>query len=94
MQFACFLLQNSAGCSIILLFICALDGAEKPYGKGGNAMAGNALDKVKGLFTEIKTHWSTPAEGKYVPYREYKDIFIAVGSNYAGSKLLEARAAT
>ena len=52
-------------------------------------MAGNAFGKVKGLFTEIKTHWSTPAEGKYVPYREYKDIFIAVGSNYAGSKLLE-----
>ena len=52
-------------------------------------MAGNALGKVKGLFTEIKTHWSTPAEGKYVPYKEYKDIFIAVGSNYAGSKLLE-----
>ena len=52
-------------------------------------MASNALGKVKGLFTEIKTHWSTPEEGKYVPYREYKDIFIAVGSNYAGSKLLE-----
>ena len=52
-------------------------------------MAGNALGKVKGLFTEIRTHWHTPAEGKYVPYKEYKDIFIAVGSNYAGSKLLE-----
>ena len=52
-------------------------------------MLQNALGKVKGLFTEIKTHWSTPEEGKYVPYREYKDIFIAVGSNYAGSKLLE-----
>ena len=52
-------------------------------------MAGNALGKVKGLFTEIRTHWKTPAEGKYVPYREYKDIFVAVGSNYAGSKLLE-----
>ena len=52
-------------------------------------MAGNVLDKAKGLFTEIRTHWKTPEEGKYVPYREYKDIFIAVGSNYAGSKLLE-----
>ena len=52
-------------------------------------MSGNVGGKVKGLFTEIKTHWKTPAEGKYVPYREYKDIFIAVGSNYAGSKLLE-----
>lgn len=52
-------------------------------------MANQALSKAKGLFTEIRTHWSTPAPGKYVPYREYKDIFIAVGSNYAGSKMLE-----
>ena len=45
--------------------------------------------KVKSLFTEIKTHWNTPAEGKYVPYKEYKDILIAVGSNYTGAKTLE-----
>lgn len=47
------------------------------------------LDKVKALATEIKTHWKTPAEGKYVPYKEYKDVFLAVGSNYAGAKTLE-----
>ncbi|MBE6771768.1 MAG: hypothetical protein E7547_06465 [Ruminococcaceae bacterium] len=47
------------------------------------------LGKVKSLFTEIKTHWNTPAEGKYVPYKEYKDVVFAVGSNYAGSKVLE-----
>ena len=47
------------------------------------------VSKVKGLFNEIKTHWNTPAEGKYVPYKEYKDIFIAVGSNYTGAKTLE-----
>ena len=47
------------------------------------------FDKVKSLATEIKTHWKTPAEGKYVPYKEYKDVFFAVGSNYAGSKVLE-----
>ncbi len=45
--------------------------------------------KAKALFTEIKTHWRTPAEGKYVPYREYKDILIAVGSNYTAAKTLE-----
>ncbi len=45
--------------------------------------------KVKWLFNEIKTHWNTPAEGKYVPYKEYKDVILAVGSNYAGSKVLE-----
>ncbi len=46
-------------------------------------------DKVKSLFTEIKTHWDTPVEGRYVPYKEYKDIVFAVGSNYAGKKTLE-----
>ena len=50
----------------------------------------SAIGKVKGFFTEVKTHWKTPAEGKYVPYREYKDIFLGVGSNYTGSKMLES----
>ncbi len=50
---------------------------------------GKLMDKVKYLATEIKDHWDTPAEGKYVPYKEYKDIVFAVGSNYAGSKTLE-----
>ena len=52
-------------------------------------MAKGLSGKVKALFTEIKTHWKTPAEGKYVPYREYKDILIAVGSNYTAAKTLE-----
>ena len=47
------------------------------------------IGKVKWLFGEIKEHWKTPAEGKYVPYKEYKDIWLAVGSNYSGSKTLE-----
>ncbi len=47
------------------------------------------MDKVKGLFTEIKTHWKTPAPGKYVPYKEYGDVVLAVGSNYTGEKILE-----
>lgn len=51
--------------------------------------SGNFAGKVKGLFTEIKTHWNTPAEGRYVPYKEYKDVVISVGCNYAGSKTLE-----
>ncbi len=46
-------------------------------------------EKVQAFFTEVKTHWNTPAEGKYVPYKEYKDVVFAVGSNYAGSKVLE-----
>lgn len=49
----------------------------------------NNGSKVKGLFTEIKTHWKTPAKGKYVPYREYLDILFGVGANYAGNKTLD-----
>jgi len=49
----------------------------------------NLMGKIKWLFGEIKEHWNTPAEGKYVPYKEYKDIWLAVGSNYSGSKTLE-----
>ncbi len=49
----------------------------------------SVLDKVKDFGTEIKTHWNTPAEGKYVPYKEYKDVIIGVGANYTGSKILE-----
>lgn len=49
----------------------------------------SVLDKVKSFGTEIKTHWNTPAEGKYVPYKEYKDVVIGVGANYTGSKVLE-----
>ena len=45
--------------------------------------------KVSNLYHELKDHWKTPAEGKYVPYREYKDIFLAVGFNYSGNKMLE-----
>ena len=39
--------------------------------------------KVKAFFADFKEHWSTPAPGKYVPYKEYLSIFGAVGGNYA-----------
>ena len=55
----------------------------------GTMLMSGFFGKVKWLFSEIKTHWNTPAEGKYVPYKEYKDVVLAVGSNYAGSKVLE-----
>lgn len=51
--------------------------------------SGKVIDTVKSFAHEIKTHWKTPAEGKYVPYKEYKDVVIAVGSNYAGRKILD-----
>ena len=49
----------------------------------------NLAQTVKSGVDMVKTHWKTPAEGKYVPYREYKDIFLGVGSNYTGTKMLE-----
>lgn len=44
--------------------------------------------KAGNLFAEFKTHWNTPAEGKYVPYKEYISIFLAVGGNYSAQHLL------
>lgn len=52
-------------------------------------MSNGIVGKAKDLFTEIKTHWNTPAPGKYVPYKEYKDVVIAVGTNYGANKTLE-----
>ncbi len=44
--------------------------------------------KAGNFIGEFKNHWNTPAEGKYVPYKEYLSIFLAVGGNYASSYLL------
>ncbi|MDD6729214.1 MAG: MFS transporter [Eubacteriales bacterium] len=44
---------------------------------------------VKRLGKDVKEHWKKPAPGKYVPYKEYVDILLGVGSNYVGSKTLE-----
>ncbi|MCR5042083.1 MAG: MFS transporter [Clostridia bacterium] len=52
-------------------------------------MASNAAAKVKGFVGEAREHWKTPAPGKYVPYHEYLDIFLGVGTNYSASKVLE-----
>lgn len=52
-------------------------------------MSGKGGSKMKELFTDIKTHWKKPAQGKYVPYREYLDILVGNGSNYVGNKTLE-----
>ncbi len=40
------------------------------------------------LLNDFKEHWNIPAEGKYVPYKEYISIFLAVGGNYSASYLL------
>ena len=50
---------------------------------------GKVVDTAKSFATELKTHWNTPAVGKYVPYKEYKDVILGVGANYTGTKTLE-----
>ncbi len=44
--------------------------------------------KAGNLFSEFRTHWNAPAEGKYVSYKEYLSIFLAVGGNYSAQHLL------
>ncbi len=46
------------------------------------------LGKAKAVFTDIKTHWKTPKEGCYVPFKEYKDVFLGIGGNYVAEKTL------
>lgn len=44
------------------------------------------LEKIKKIPTEIKTHWKTPAEGKYIPYREFAAYsFGGIGVNTINS---------
>ena len=43
------------------------------------------MSKLTSIITEIRTHWKNPdsSKGRYVPYREYIDIFMSEGMNYA-----------
>lgn len=44
--------------------------------------------KIKSFFGEFKDHWNVPAEGKYVPYKEYLSVFLGVGGDYALQRVL------
>ncbi len=52
-------------------------------------MAKISKDNIRGFASEVKAHWNKPSEGRYVPYKDYANIFLAVGSNYSASKVLE-----
>lgn len=52
-------------------------------------MAKLSKDNIRGFASEVKAHWNKPSEGRYVPYKDYANIFLAVGSNYSASKVLE-----
>lgn len=43
---------------------------------------------IKSLVGEFKDHWNVPAEGKYVPYKEYISVLWAVGGDYALTRVL------
>ncbi len=44
------------------------------------------LEKIKEIPKEIKNHWSTPAEGKYIPYKEFASYSIGgIGVNTINS---------
>ena len=43
---------------------------------------------VKSLVGEFKDHWNVPAEGKYVPYKEYVSVLWAVGGDYSLTRVL------
>lgn len=45
-------------------------------------------NKLKSFIGEFKDHWTVPAEGKYVPYKEYLSVFSAVGGDYALQRVL------
>lgn len=45
-------------------------------------MAKSGSGEKMNIFQEMKKYWNTPAEGKYVPYKEYFSIFAAVGGDY------------
>lgn len=50
-------------------------------------MAKKKLD-VKAVVSEFRDHWNIPAEGKYVPYKEYVSVLWAVGGDYSLTRVL------
>lgn len=44
------------------------------------------IEKIKGVVTDITSHWKTPAEGKYIPYKEFAAYSIGgIGVNTINS---------
>lgn len=50
-------------------------------------MAAKGFTKVKNAAQsvrhELKTYWNIPAEGKYVPYKEYLSVFSGISGDYS-----------
>lgn len=43
---------------------------------------------IKAVASEFRDHWNIPAEGKYVPYKEYVSVLWAVGGDYSLTRVL------
>ncbi len=51
-------------------------------------MAKEGNNKVGAFFRQFKDHWTTPAEGRYVPYKEYVNVLFGVGGEYALQRVI------
>lgn len=51
-------------------------------------MEKDIVTKIKNGADYVKTYWNKPPEGKYVSFREYVDITLGIGGNYAAEKTL------
>ena len=51
-------------------------------------MANEKTEKIKNALQNFRTYWDHPPEGKHVSYREYVDITLGIGANYAGAQTL------
>ncbi len=44
------------------------------------------VEKIRGLVTDVTSHWKTPAEGKYIPYKEFAAYSVGgIGVNTINS---------
>lgn len=53
-----------------------------------NDKMANAVTKTKDFFGNFVKHWNTPQEGRFVPYKEYLWVFLAVGGDYSLIRVL------
>ncbi|MBQ3044894.1 MAG: MFS transporter [Clostridia bacterium] len=51
-------------------------------------MAKEKKINLKSVVTDFKDHWNIPAEGRYVPYKEYVSVLWAVGGDYSLTRVL------
>lgn len=53
-----------------------------------NEKLASAWGKTKAFAGNFKDHWNVPAEGRYVPFKEYLWVFLGVGGDYSLVRVL------